>query len=208
MQLGNIRDMNILTVVIPTAGRDTLERCLESLQPRNQGGWGIDRLVVIDKNSTKDINNVVKLCNKHYVDWITFEHPYSDWGYPGMEYVYKHRQENGLYIMNIGDDDVFVEDTIPQLVNIFASSGALLQPYMVQAELHPSPHRGNQVPVVLWNDSCRSLERGKVTGQNLIVPNIPHLMGNMADDFEFIRQTIKKWDYNVTWVPKVFTRCY
>jgi hypothetical protein len=183
---------------------------LDSLKPKNQGSWGIDVVVVIDRHSLKrDFSDFALRCAQEYfISIVTTagDIGYSDWGYPQMEYVYKHRDENGLYIMNIGDDDVMIEGIIPKMVEVLANNP--LRPYMFQAELHPSSHRGNTETVTIWNDECRSIVRGNVTGQNLVVPNIPQFMGHMTDDYEFIRQTAEKWDYNVGWIPLVTCKCY
>jgi hypothetical protein len=208
MNLGKIRDENILTIVIPTAGRETIWRCLDSLKPKNQGGWGIDIVVVVDTLdiSEESMMNIIKAVNDNNVQMETRNADIHDWGYPQMEYIYHHREDNGLYIMNIGDDDVMVNGIIPKMVDILANSP--LRPYMFQAELHPSPQRAIPHPITLWNDSCRSIIRSRVTGQNLVVPNIPQFMGHMTDDYEFIRQTAEKWDYNVGWIPLITCKCY
>lgn len=207
MRLDGVRDTNLLTIVIPTAGRVTLKRCLDSITPMNQGGYGIDVVVAVDTHSGRNLGVVERLCEEYFVDYIEVDRPYSDWGYPQMEYIYKNRDENGLYIMNIGDDDIMVHGIIPKMWEILKD--APLLPHMFQAELFPSPNRGIEEGAfdIIWNDRERTVVRGAVTGQNLVVPNIPHLMGNMIDDFEFIRQTLDKWGHSI-WVPLVTCQCY
>lgn len=196
-----------LTVVIPTKGRPTLLRCLQSIAVQTVKP---DVLVVIDTFGptpegylTKE--EVIDECAEFDVRSVYYNAGYSDWGYPQLEYGYLMGDCHS-FIMNIGDDDVLVEDVFDKVMVVTESNG--IKPYLFQAELHPSPHRGNKEPVLLWNDHDRSITRGKVTGQNLVVPNIPHLFGRMVDDFEFIRATIERWHGLVQWVPIVTSRCY
>lgn len=198
-----------LTIVIPTKGRDTLERAIQSALPENQNGHECDILVVADTYGPM-LDNVQALCNKYTdkgVRYREFNAGYNDWGYPQMYQAYT-TADCEPFIMNIGDDDVMVPAITERIAQIVTRNG--WHPYLFQAELFPSPHRGieKDTSVILWNDKDRSIKRQKVTGQNLVVPNDPSMMGLMTDDFEFIRQTIKKWDDNVLWVPVITCRCY
>lgn len=197
-----------LTVVIPTQGRNTLQHCLESF--RGQHG-SFEILVVHDTHgqSKEEIANlnISQLCVANGARYIQFDAGYNDWGYPQMRYVYT--AENIIstdYIMNIGDDDVMTPGSIQEMENIMKIGGWTA--YMFQARLYPSPHRGNTHPVIIWNDSCREPLRQLVTGQNLVVPNSPPMMGNMIDDFVFIRDTLEKWKGRDIWVPVVTVDCY
>lgn len=199
-----------LTVVIPTKGRPSLRNALDSLQPNNQMECTTDVLVIYDNCGTEPLSylskkEVSELCKQMNARVLVYDAGFNDWGYPQLEFGYKNGGcEN--YIMNIGDDDVMVKGIVPEMMRIIERNG--IQPYLFQAELWPSKNRGNTNPVILWNDSDRSIERSKVTGQNLVVPNIPHLFGQMTDDFEFIRTTIERWHGLVQWVPLVTTRCF
>lgn len=196
-----------LTIVIPTVGRKTLDRCLLSLIDLD-----VDVLVVEDtfevENRKEDYylpQEVRELVSGFGFKYDEYDAGFHDWGYPQLNYGYLDPL-NEMFIMNMGDDDIIIPENITRLLKIVNDNG--VQPYMFQAILYPSPHRGNQVPMPLWNDSCRSIVRSKVTGQNLIVPKIPHLFGNMTDDFEFIRQTIDAWNGNVQWVPLPIVECH
>lgn len=200
-------------MVIPTKGRKTLLNALESLRPMNQGGYGIRIIVVYDNHGPVPDDYLARdevsiLCSEEYVEFTYHDAGYNDWGYPQLEEIYKRSAISSevMFWMNMGDDDQMIGGIIPKIVDIINRYG--VQPYMFQAELYPSTHRGNEEPVILWNDEDRSITRKKVTGQNLIVPNIPHLMGNWIDDFEFIKGTIDKWHGLVKWIPIVTCRCY
>lgn len=199
-----------LAVVIPTRGRPTLERALTSLKPSNQNMYGAETIVVYDVNGPVpegylDETELRSLCARLGVTLFTHDTGYSDWGYHQIGYGYNNINFSE-YIMNIGDDDEMVSGIIPKMMKIINQNG--IHPYLFQAELYPSPNRGNIVPITLWNDEDRSIERQKVTGQNLVIPNIPHLFGQMTDDFEFIKHTIARWHGIVQWIPLVTCRCY
>ncbi len=199
-----IRTQNV-GIVIPTQGRITLERCLESLMARNQGGYGAEVIVVADtfqmEEETKQ--HIRTLTNKYYAAYVEHNAGHSDWGYPQLNYVYRHVPLLSDYVCNIGDDDVFEAGVLPQIIEILSKKPLSL--FMFQVALFPSPNRGNQRPVILWNDESRDIERKKVTGQNLFVPKIPTFMGNWTDDFVFMKEL---WHNQVTWVPLVTCRCY
>lgn len=199
-----------ISIVVPTKGRPTLERCLQSMMPKNQGGYGAIRYVVYDSfGPTPDgylsRAQIKMLCEKYGAEFLEYNAGYNDWGYHQLEYGYSQCNWTE-YIMNIGDDDILVENVLIPMTKIMNHNG--LHPYMFQALLHPSAHRGNTAPVTLWNDSDRSLARQTITGQNLVAPNIPKLWGHMADDCEFIQQTIANWKGLVMWVPLTIVECY
>lgn len=197
-----------IAVVIPTKGRDTLERCLESLMPKYHQGYGAEVIVVID---TFQIGNmklleIERLCRTYNVIIRQYSSGYHDWGYPQLDYVYKTEPFLSDFVMNIGDDDEIISGAFDKMKTVLDKNG--LRPYMFQAILYPSSHRGNTEPVTLWNDENRTIERKFVTGQNLVVPTIPCLMGQWADDFVFIQETIEKWHGEVTWCPIPTVECH
>lgn len=199
--------MRNICLVIPTKGRRTLLNCLESTKDIEL----LSVCVAYDGHGETPEGyftegEVIDLATSYGASFDCVEFRYSDWGYPQIESAYKHMSPEHDYLWNIGDDDVVVPESLEQIFKVLEIN--TIRPYMVQAQLWPSPNRGNTEPVILWNDEDRSITRSKVTGQNLIVPNIPHLMGNMADDFEFIRSTIEKWQNHVTWLSIVASRCY
>lgn len=195
-----------LTVVIPTAGRPTLQRCLDSLS-----GQDLDVLVVMDTHDLehqpenyKSPTEVCELATIYGFNYAELDVGYHDWGYPQIDYGYTCVNTE-FYLMNMGDDDVMIRGMGKKILEVLNSNP--ISPFMFQAVLHPSPHRGNTHPIILWNDHDRSIIRQRVTGQNLIVPKIHQLMGNMVDDFEFIRQTLDKWTTAI-WVPVSIVECF
>jgi hypothetical protein len=157
----------------------------------------------------QSLSDIQSLCRKYRARYKEYDAGYNDWGYPQLHQAYHFDTETSTFIMNIGDDDVMVKGAVPRIVEIIQKGGAI--PYLFQAILHPSEHRGNTEAVLLWNDSDRSIVRQKITGQNFIVPTDhgrPNRLAYMTDDFAFIDQTIKNWNGLVKWVPVPIVSCY
>lgn len=192
-----------LTIVIPTQGRHTLERCLKSMLPTNQNGHWANILVVID--TYKPIEDVDVIESKLLIDGYRFGSAHysantSNWGYPQLQYGYELAPTK--YIMNIGDDDIFLPGAFSDLQDILDGP---YQPKMVKTILNPSPHRGNKHPVILYFE--KSFIRSRVTGQNFICPNDSR-KGFWWDDFCQMEATVNNWDGQVEWRPELLTSCF
>lgn len=200
-----------VSLVIPTKGRDTLKRCLESVTVALQGVSRelFDVTVVKDSYEMDDEThkNIEELCDKYKAWVLEFDAKYHDWGYPQLEFFYLNRARS-TYIWNIGDDDTVPPNTFTRILDILKANGTN-HPYMFQAALFSSPHRG--IPAgeyrIVWDDSDRSITRQKITGQNLLCLNDKYTMGHWVDDFEFMRQTLEQYNH-VQWVPVVIAECY
>lgn len=210
--MGIFRTPVTLTVVIPTKGRKTIDKALESLKPEHHQGIKVNIEVVYDTHGDRPSNyysfeELYMLCKRYGAHYSQWSDHYNDWGYPQLNFIYKRQYaQNSLFIINIGDDDVMIPDAISKMTDIIQENG--IMPYLFQAVLHPSAHRGNTEPITLWNDEDRSIERKKVTGQNLVIPYIPHMMGEMVDDFVFIKTTIERWHGVVKWIPVPIVECF
>ena len=153
-----------LTIVIPTRGRDTLPRCLESMRPEHHGGYRAEVLVVADTNSPllMDVRAAALAIGADYLEHDAGTH---NWGYPQLQCGYE--RANGHYILNIGDDDVY-EPGAFETIRAVAEEVGEFEPLLFRAEMHHSPTRQIGGKLILWRDRG-NLERGAVTGQNLAV---------------------------------------
>lgn len=196
---------NTLTIVIPTQGRVTLKRCLDSLKKENQGNSKAYAVHVV-ADTASDLKMDVESLVKSYVDrdiYYSEHNAYThNWGYPQLQYAYEHVFTN--YVMNIGDDDIMEPNIIPQILKELNSG---FQPYLFRAIMHPSPNRGNDKPTTLWTEKGR-LERQHVTGQNFICPVVGGKMGFWWDDFSQLEATIRLWDNKVKWIDDIIVQCY
>lgn len=193
----------LVTVVIPTQGRATLPRALASLRPEHHDGVRAEVLVVADTHGPL-LSNVARAAGQYGARYLELDAGRHDWGYPQLNYGYEHASAG--HLMNIGDDDVMIPGSLRAIVRAIGDSEP--GPILFQAELHPSPNRGDQrVPVVLWSD-VGDLRRGRVTGQNLCAPNDPSRLGRFPDDFTQMTDTIDRWGGQVTWYPATIVRMY
>lgn len=194
--------MTDLTIVIPTQGRHTLPRCLESLLPDRHAGVRAEVLVVADTHSPL-LMDVEALCREYGVTYLEHDAGYHDWGYPQLRRGYEVAQ--GAYIMNVGDDDVYVPGALPASLNAIEEVGE--GPIMFRAEMHPSPNRGHRgAPMLVWTE--RRLEEGIITGQNLVTPNVPGRIGGWSCDWKHALETVALWGGLVHWRDEIIARCY
>lgn len=192
------------TVVVPTQGRQTLIRCLESMLPQYHNGVRPEIIVVHDTYEVRpDFLDVQEVCDKYSVKYLAHSAHTSNWGYPQLQIGYE--EAVGAYIFNIGDDDIYNRGAFQVILDVINRLD-YVHPLMFKAILHPSPHRGNLVPVTLWETT--KLVRSRVTGQNFGCPNNPERMGFWWDDFCQMEATINLWNGEVTWIDEVIAQCY
>lgn len=191
-----------VTLVIPSRGRDTLPRCLDSLRPEHHGGYQAEILVIADTASPLlcDVQAIAKEYGVEYIEHDALTH---NWGYPQLARGYG--MASGGMIGNIGDDDIYVPGAFPTILRAIEESPP--GPLLFRAELHPSRTRGNSRPVTLWAERGE-LVRGRVTGQNFWCPNVPGRIGFWWDDFCQLEASIRLWDGQVTWREEIIARCY
>lgn len=191
-----------VTIVIPSQGRHTLGCALESLRPEYQGGVLADVLVVADTHSPL-LMDVRALCRDYHVDYTEHDAGYHDWGYCQLRYGYERAQ--GAYVLNCGDDDVYVPGALPAIHRALEETGE--GPVMFRAEMHPSPHRGHRgAPMLVWTE--KRLEEGVITGQNLATPNVPGRIGGWSNDWKHAFETVALWGGLVHWREETIVRCY
>jgi hypothetical protein len=191
-----------LTIVIPTQGRHTLPRCLESMRPEFHGGYRPQVLVVADTHSglLMDVKAAAQAIGAEYLEHDAGTH---NWGYPQLQYGYE--RADGDYILNIGDDDVYEAGAFETIRRVIDDVGA--GPILFRALMHHSATRSIGGSLLLWRDRG-NLERGTVTGQNFAMPNVPGRTGFWWDDFCHMEAVIGAWGGLVHWREEVIARCY
>lgn len=195
----------LFTVVIPTIGRPTLARTLDSIDLRM-----CEIIVVADTHGPLQ-NDVRAWCSAFRDRWLPMNPRVSyleldagqhDTGSPQLHMGF-HRA-SGHFILNCGDDDVYEPDAFSLLVETVSAYGDW--PLIFKAELHPAPHRGNREPVVLWDR--QEIAEGHVTGQGFVCPNDPQRMGRWVNDWTFMRETVALHGGRVEWREELIARCY
>lgn len=197
----------LFTVVIPTIGRPTLARTLESIRSQLTPA-DVEILVVVDTHTHlsheawQTIRGYTGFFNARYWEVDAGHH---DWGSPQLQAGYAAAE--GEWILNIGDDDVyepFAFETIKRAVESVVEP----VPLMFRTVLHPAPQRGNTVPVVLWAQP-ELVDKG-ITGQCFVIPNDQARIGrwDILVDFGFITDTVRLWDGRVEWRTEIISQCY
>lgn len=191
----------LLTVVIPTIGRSTLPRTLESIPPNA----GIEVIVVADAFEADEFRlpNIQSAAREYRARYLEVDAGFHDWGSPQLQAGYALAE--GQWIMNCGDDDVYEPLAFPTIERAIDSLTEPV-PLMFRTVLHPAPQRGTTVPVVLWHTP--EITRGLITGQCFAVPNVPEKLGRWVDDVTFMAETVEAWGGNVGWRTEVISQCY
>lgn len=193
----------LFTVVIPTLGRETLERTLASIRGQRLGNLA-EILVVQDSyEATADVMiRTMETCERYGAIYAEHNAGRHDTGSPQLALGFS--KARGCYILNCGDDDVYEPWAFPTMRQ--AIEGEPTRPLMFRTVLHPAPQRGDQrESIVLWQE--RRIERGRITGQCFLAPNVPEKLGRWVDDVTFMAETVEKWG-SVGWRTEVISQCY
>lgn len=188
----------LFTVVIPTIGRPSLTQTLDSIRP------GVEVIVVADtfEMGKHDVNAIRLTVADWGAEFFTLDAGRHDTGSPQLALGY--REATGQWILNCGDDDVFEPRAFD---TIDCAIGEVDQdiPLFFRTVLHPAPHRGNELPIVLWHKP--EIVRGLITGQCFVTPNVPEKLGEWVDDVTFMQQTVDKFG-GCAWRTEVISQCY
>lgn len=132
-----------LTIVIPSQGRATLKRCLESMWSPYHDGYRAEVIVVADTHSPLRMD-VKALATYYGVTYLEHDAGRHDWGYPQLQYGYERAQ--GDYILNLGDDDVYEPRAFEMIRHAIAEVGE--GPLLFRALMHPSASRPCGAPLL------------------------------------------------------------
>lgn len=192
----------LFTVVIPTLGRPTLERTLESI--RSQAGPNWVEIIVVGDAYQRQLAGLSLLCHDYDARYYELDAGIHDTGSPQLHYGYM--LATGAWVMNFGDDDVYEPGVFQMLSEIVIPDHTAIGPLMFRSEMHPGPQRGNTSPVVLWDRPV--IERFHVTGQGFVTPNDKLRLGRWVDDVTFMRETVALWGGRIEWRDELIARCY
>lgn len=190
-----------LTVVIPTQGRATLPRALESIR-RPYSNLDVEVRIVADTHS-RLLSDVESVATRFHCVYDELDAGTHAWGYPQIQRGYDTAR--GEYIACIGDDDVYEPGAL-EIICAAVMGHPKTLPHLFKVELHPSPTRGCRRPTVLWDEP--RLMRGRISTQNIVAPNVRGRLGTWWDDFCFIEATVNNWAGQVEWREELIARCY
>ena len=193
----------LFSVVVPTLGqRTTLYRTLDSILDQPVPA---EAIVVADSyEMTPDtLEGLRSVCTGYGVRFLAHDAGYHDIGSPQLELGY--RAATGGWVMNCGDDDVYLPDAFLTIRDAIAELERP-QPLLFCVTMHPAPHRGNKRPVELWAE--KRIEQFNVTGQCFVTPNHKAKLGRWASDWQFIGETVDRFGGHVAWREELIAECF
>lgn len=183
----------LLSVIIPTIGRPTLDPLIESIPDED---W-LEVIVVGDVHKdrddfTGDVSRAfARLPPRKNVRLLTYDGGTHAWGHPqrnfGMEMA------EGEYLMFSQDDNVYAPDAFD----------TIRRAVWKRLDYKPFLFR-----VMTWQAGIvwvtrGSLKLGEIDADCIVTPNIPGKLSRWTSiyngDWEFIRRTIELWDNDVEW---------
>lgn len=193
----------ILSVIIPTCGRSTLERTLQSIQQQIDSlhkFFYSDRVEVLVIGDTHHndfelpLSVAPSLCHNYNVTYLEYDGGGHNWGHHQRNYGMTRAR--GKWLSFLQDDDALNPGAFEAIFNaIDFHWGVILgQTQTWQVGIVPREKR---------------LYEGNVDANCIIVPNVPERLGvwenRYAGDFSFIRDTCELWDNHIMWLPKVLS---
>ncbi len=170
-----------LSIVIPTVGRPTLKRTLESI--KNQEILPGDEVLVVGDGEQPEAERMFHAAGLPGM-YCSTEGPARDWGArPRTEGA---RRSTAEYVLYMDDDDWYVAGAFACIRRALAENAG--RPHMFRMR-RPSKND------VLWRKP--EVRLGNVSTQMFVHPNQPSRTGRWgrryAGDLDFIRSTLAKW---------------
>jgi len=188
----------LFTVCIPTIGRPTLPRTLESIPA------GVEVIVVADTHEM-DVGTFANVQAYTRGRCLAFDAGRHDMGSPQIDWAFR-KHASGRWLLNCGDDDVYEPRAFTLMEQAISEQQGPAYPLMFKVELLPNTMRGGVASTFLWSD--RRIERFVVTGQSFACPNDPERFGDWENDWRFMQTTVANYGGAVDWRDELIARCY
>lgn len=177
-----------LSVIIPTIGRDSINRTMESIQAQQL--QNNDEIWVIGDTLDGPLPHVEAYIN-------SLGEPFRYLGFTGPVHHYGNPQRNhgitlareGNYLVWMDDTDIFTENAFFNIRKAIAKTGK------------PQPHIFKFIftnGTVLWKN--RKIKIDRIGGHQFVTPNLPGLVGRWSidryqADYDFIMNTLQYWPH-------------
>ena len=202
----------LLSVIVPTVGRPSLERTVNSLL--RQGEWlSWEAILVGDAHAgtwAHQLDTAADLAARYPEHLRYVEHD-------GGAHMVGHPQRNfgatiarGDYLSWLGDDDIYVRWAFFTLAHTLRPLEQDDAPQVSLFRWISSPRSAKQV---LWHTAGFLGDGpGHIDAENIVCPNVPEKLGRWTDryegDYDFIRQTIENFGGldRVRWQPEVLAQ--
>lgn len=173
-----------LSIIVPTMGRPSIERCVLSYLPQMHPG---DELIVVGDEIDGPLIATPALLEKYapLVRYVPTNHGEHSFGHreigTGLDLA------RGDYILGNDDDDVATPNA---LVGIRAVISQLERPTPLLFK-----YRSYHGPIYWSEGGC--LVEGQIGGHCLVTPNLPGRVGRYTDryagDYDMIMDTLSRW---------------
>lgn len=197
----------LITVIIPTCGRETLQDTLVSVRSQFDYRYEkyeadrVELLVVADTHRGtfgNQLKGVPEMCKEYYAQYIEHDGGMHCWGHPQRNYGQSIAR--GEWIIWIQDDDVYSDCAFRSLLRVAKTSENQSGFWGVILSQTLTWQAG-----VVWRE--KELWEGNIDANCIFAPNIPERLGKWTDryngDFDFIRDTCEKWNNKILWFPRV-----
>jgi hypothetical protein len=199
----------LLSVIVPTVGRPSLERTVNSLL--RQGEWLQYEIVLVGDTFAgtwgEQLPRARALAERYperirYVECDGGQHA---WGHPQRNHG--ATVARGRYLSWLGDDDVYVRFAFP----------AIARAVRARVFDHPRDQRVHLFrwiapwKQVLWH-TAGFLAQDHIDAECIVCPNVPEKLGTWTNryqgDYDFIAETVEKWGglERVIWQPEVIAQ--
>jgi glycosyltransferase involved in cell wall biosynthesis len=184
-----------VSIVMPTCGRPSLRRALESVVRQLRSG---DEVIVVGDGVQPDAERICRAFGPsvEYVDGVETRCFGNRQRQAGMAMA------AGDYLLFLDDDDTYVPGALDAVRE--AAAQWLGRPMLFQFI--------DRNGAVLWRDAA--VRQGNVSTQQVVFPNRSDRLGVWGDryegDFDFIRSTLDQWpngDDAVVWRPNILADC-
>lgn len=187
--------MNSLSIIIPTIGRPTLRRTLESIACQMSKD---DEVLLIIDGLNADLGEVIDASRKYWsFRWLNTREPASCYGHAqrniGLREATKH------YVTFCGDDDVYDQDAFQKIRIAIATNPG--RPLIFKVDTWSCGE--------VWREPV--LECGNVDCGGFVVPNDKERLGTFSyryeGDYDFINGTLRGYPEGPVWRPERIMVC-
>lgn len=182
-----------LSVVIPTPGRASLARTLDSIAPQMGPG---DQVIVVGDTREGQLPPMEALCGRHPAGplYVPFTDGLMSWGHHQIQYGLGFA--TGDYVLAQDDDDIYLPGAFDAI-----RAAASDNPGRVLLFRFRSQRLGG---VVFWHTPGPEwIRQGHIGGHCLVQPNIPGKVGQLTaryeGDFDWIVDTLARHEEPPVW---------
>ncbi len=199
----------LLSVIVPTVGRPSLERTVNSLL--RQGEWlPWEAILVGDTFAgtwTHQLDRAADLAARYpeHLRYVEHDGGIHAWGHPQRNHG--ATVARGHYLAWLGDDDIYLRGAFP----------AVARALRARLDDHPDDPRVFLFrwiapwKTILWH-TAGFLAQDHIDAECVVAPNVPDKLGTWTNryqgDYDFIRETADFWGgtEKVIWQPEVIAQ--